>query len=479
MFLKKINKFFQTLTFKIIAWYLFLSTLTLSLFFLISFYFYSQALIENDHKHLSEVFNNYAESIQLHGVETFMNLQDINEIKNFLKTQLKNEEEATEVPTHFVILIDKNLKNSFFYPQKFSHYFAQEEIEKTLMNAKDGWNYIKTKKIDNDVEVLSKHLSPNLILQVGINVSDRDKLLETFIAIFTIILLCSIVFGIISGILFSNQILKPLRNLSRAINKITSGESKQRISAGQSRDELSVLVQQFNLMLDQIEKKDRSMRETLDIISHELRTPMTRFKVMAEYALAKGEDLETTKESIRELIEGVDEILTEFKMIADITTMESGVKNLDLKEISINKLIEEIIDLYGIVAEQKHVEIIFSPKEDIQILVDKRKLRQALANIVDNSIKYSPENKSMIIEVSKLNHTIEIHITDQGIGIAAHEIPLIFNRLYRGENSRHEKGMGLGLSLANLIVAAHEGKIEVISELGRGTTFIVSLPVAR
>jgi signal transduction histidine kinase len=303
-------------------------------------------------------------------------------------------------------------------------------------------------------------------------------LLDTFVAIFTIILLCSILFGIISGILFSNQILKPLRNLSNAINKITSGESKERISAGQSKDELSVLIQQFNLMLDQIDKKDRSMRETLDIVSHELRTPMTRFKVMAEYALSKGEDLETTKDSIRELIEGADEILAEFKMIADITTMESGIKKLDLKEISINKLVEEVIDLYGIVADQKHVEIIFSPKEDIHLLVDHRKLRQALANIVDNSIKYSPENKSIIIEVAKINHATEIHITDQGIGIATHEIPLIFNRLYRGENSRHEKGMGLGLSLANLIVAAHAGKIEVISQLGRGTTFIISLPMS-
>lgn len=479
MFLKKISKFFRTLTFKITAWYLFLSTLTLTLFFSISFYFYSQTLIKNDHKHLNEVFNNYAESIQLHGVETFMNLQDINEIKMFLKTQLQKEEEHIEVPTHFVVLIDKQQKTSFFYPQKFSRYFAEDEIENVLMTSQDGWNYIKTKKIDNDVEVLSKHLTPTLILQVGINVSDRDKMLETFITIFTIVLISSIVFGIISGVLFSNQILKPLRNLSLAVNRITSGESKERIQAGHSKDELSVLIQQFNLMLDQIDKKDQSMRETLDIISHELRTPMTRFKVMAEYSLNKSQDVESAKESIHELIEGAEEILTEFKMIADITTMESGIKNLDLKLISINKLIEEIIDLYGIVAEQKQVEIIFMPKDDIQIVVDKRKLRQALANIVDNSIKYSPENKTIIIEVTKNNDALEIHVSDQGIGIAPNDLPLIFKRLYRGENSRSEKGMGLGLSLANLIIAAHDGKIEVLSELGRGTTFIVSLPIAR
>ena len=140
----------------------------------------------------------------------------------------------------------------------------------------------------------------------------------------------------------------------------------------------------------------------------------------------------------------------------------------------------DIIDLYEIVAEQKEISIVIdeaSTKSKLDIYVDRKKIRQALANLIDNAIKYSPEHSEIIVSFYKHNQQAIIKITDQGIGINPQELPHIWKRLYRGENSRAEKGIGLGLSLVKSIVEAHNGSVDVKINTTKGSTFIIRLPV--
>ena len=178
-------------------------------------------------------------------------------------------------------------------------------------------------------------------------------------------------------------------------------------------------------------------------------------------------------------VEGIDEILTEFKMMTDITEVESGLQNLKKENVDLHSVCQDVIDLYEIVAEQKEIQLILdTPKSrgPFNIYVDRKKIRQALANLLDNAIKYSPENTQISLSYYKHNQQAIIRVTDQGIGINPEDQVLIWKRLYRGENSRHQKGIGLGLSLVKSIIEAHNGSVGVEIAEKQGSSFILRLP---
>jgi signal transduction histidine kinase len=152
---------------------------------------------------------------------------------------------------------------------------------------------------------------------------------------------------------------------------------------------------------------------------------------------------------------------------------------LKIEQVNLRAICQDIIDLYEIVAEQKEIQIILdspSANDQITIFIDRKKIRQALANLVDNAIKYSPENTKIHISYYKHNRQAIIQIQDQGIGINLEELPHIWKRLFRGEKGRTEKGIGLGLSLVKSIVEAHNGSVIVETREGNGSNFIIRLP---
>jgi signal transduction histidine kinase len=135
------------------------------------------------------------------------------------------------------------------------------------------------------------------------------------------------------------------------------------------------------------------------------------------------------------------------------------------------------VDLYEIVAEQKEIHISLESNDPLFIFADRKKLRQAIGNLVDNAIKYSPPGTTITLHLNKLSKNAFIKISDQGVGISDEEKPLIWKRLYRGQKSRHEKGIGLGLSLVKSIIEAHTGSINVEDNLPKGTSFQICLPI--
>lgn len=466
MFLKKIKIFFKEVGVKITLWYLALMMLTLSCVFYLFYFLYSQSLLNADRKIMLEKFKIY-EGVYLEGG------------KNFLDKYIKSNSFYDSKNDFFVRISDQQAKTIYFYPPLPSKIYNLEEIENGLKsNGKlnhDKWIYIKTLRNEDDIEVLSLGLKNGEILQVGLRVNDRDELLDRFEELYSIILIVTICLGGFGGFFLSNRILKPVRILIETLQKINRGSDKLRLPKNENTDELATLTNQFNIMLDHVEKTNESMRTTLDIVAHEMRTPLTSFRAMAEVALTKPQDQEKMKEVIQDLIEGVDEILSEFKIMMEITEMELGVKNLNLEMTNINRICHEVIDLYEMVAEQKEIKLDLISQVSLNVLCDHRKIRQALANLLDNAIKYSPPNTTIKIKYFERKHDIYLQVIDQGRGIPEDEIPLIFKRLYRAENSRNEIGIGLGLSLVKSIMLAHKGRVEVVSTLGMETIFSLIL----
>jgi signal transduction histidine kinase len=204
---------------------------------------------------------------------------------------------------------------------------------------------------------------------------------------------------------------------------------------------------------------------------------MTRLRGTAEVALQSEQSTEVLREALSDCIEESDRILIMINTLMDVSEAESGAMKLDPENMNITPLIDDVVELYGYVAEEKGVSINTGFPDELYLTADRNWMRQVLANLLDNAIKYTPTGGRIDIEACRREQEVSITVKDTGVGILPEELDKIWDRLYRGDKSRSQRGLGLGLSLVKAIVGAHRGHVEVYSEPGAGSVFTVNLPL--
>jgi signal transduction histidine kinase len=321
-------------------------------------------------------------------------------------------------------------------------------------------------------------LQLGLYLQVGRSTAESRQVLSHFRNTVLKIILPAIVLSLIVGWLTTRSAVRPLRSLIDTLRRIvTTGDLKQRVPAHTQRGELGELTTLFNRLLDQNEKLIQVSRETLDNVAHDLRTPMTHLRNATERALlAPDADAETLREALADCSEESDRMMQMLDLLMDMAEADTGQMALRKEPVSLSELAEEVIEFYDFVAEEHGIELKNDVPADLSVEVDHLRLRQCLINLIDNALKYSPKNTVITLAGAKGENEILFRISDQGIGITAEELPRIWERLYRGEQSRSTSGLGLGLSFVKTIVAAHGGTVDVQTQLNEGSTFTLHLP---
>jgi signal transduction histidine kinase len=232
-------------------------------------------------------------------------------------------------------------------------------------------------------------------------------------------------------------------------------------------------------MLERIQSLIAEMKEVTDNIAHDLRSPITRIRGLAEITLISEKDIDAYQNMAASTVEECDRLLRMINMMLEISETEAGVSTLNRSDVNVSGLIEEACDLYQPLAEDRGINIEVNVPTRCQLFGDKGKLQRVLSNLLDNAIKYTTPGGKIIVSSEEVDKKVIISIHDTGIGISEDEISRIFERFYRGDKSRSIPGAGLGLSLVQAIVRSHGGEIKVSSSSGVGSTFTVSLPFAK
>jgi signal transduction histidine kinase len=291
-----------------------------------------------------------------------------------------------------------------------------------------------------------------------------------------VIFACGLASAIVGAFVITRRALRPVGDLARTTQGILeSGDLALRVPTRGSADDLDQLTELFNRMLARNEVLVRAMTESLANVAHDLRTPLTRLRAGAELALRAPDDSARAAEALAETIEQSDRVLGMLTMLMDIAGAETGVMPLVKQAEDLAGIARDAVELYDIVAADRGVVVTTKLAVDVLVVVDRRRVLQACANLVDNAIKYTPAGGRVEVSVTTDGAWGIVAVADTGAGIDAEDAPRVWDRLFRADRSRVQPGLGLGLSLVKAVVEAHGGEVRLESEVGVGSTFVIRL----
>jgi heavy metal sensor kinase len=321
---------------------------------------------------------------------------------------------------------------------------------------------------------------PIYVVQVATHLRFVRKSLSHFkgnmLAAFPIIL----VLGSLGGWILARRSLSPIGYIASKARSITSNNLDERLATRGTDDEMDDLIRTINEMIARLESSFKRISEFTADASHELKTPICALKGEAEVLLSKKRPLEEYQEGLAHFIDRFDQLNRMINDLILLSKFDSSQVELNMASLRLDLLVQDMGNLFRILAEQKGIDLQMGKGQEVTIMGDKVRLQQLFTNLIDNAIKYTPEG-SIRITVERDGENAVVQVVDTGIGIPREEQEKIFKRFYRVDKSRSKEsgGVGLGLSIAEWIAHAHRGRIEVESELNQGSTFTVYFPLPK
>jgi signal transduction histidine kinase len=455
------NRFYKRVGFRLTLWYSALFIVSSIALSVVSYGYLSSSLRDN-RKVIQSKLEQLVALDQQGGLAA---IQDDPAVKR--QTRRRN--------AFFVRILDGKNKVVFLSNPRLWNEFELESLDTQSVHG--AWQYVPSRKDGDVLELTSARLGNGFLAQVGKPLEDRSEILEHYRDTIISVISGMVFIGLAGGAFLAFRALRPVRNLIQTTKSIvTTGRIDARVPVSGSGDEFDELIQLFNQMLERIEALIKAMKEALDNVAHDLRSPLARLRGVAEMTLqAEAHDVQY-REALAGCIEESDRIQKLLDSLMDISEAETGTMRLQLERVAVLDAIDEVVDLYQYVAEDKNVSIAVACEKNVVISADRNRFIQVLANLLDNAIKYSLPGGQVSIKVGREDHRTTIAFEDKGIGVAPEESDKIWDRLYRGDKSRSQPGLGLGLSLVRAVMHAHNGQVDVQSSPDQGSVFTISFP---
>ncbi len=265
----------------------------------------------------------------------------------------------------------------------------------------------------------------------------------------------ALVLALTGGLFVTGRMLSRVDQVSRTARQIMDGDLSRRMEKSGSGDEFDHLADSLNAMLDRIERLMIGMRLSTDSIAHDLRSPLTRLKSRIELALRNPPDVDRDREALANVLSQTDAALAVFDSLLRIATAEAGMDAVDFKSIDLAALAQDVTELYRPLAEEKGIELELSAEPPAEIRGQHELMAQAIANVLDNAVKFTPAGGRISVVVRHRNGAVVLTVADSGPGIPRADRQKVLERFVKLEGSRAGPGTGLGLSLVAAVAKLH------------------------
>jgi heavy metal sensor kinase len=465
MLLEKLHRLRRTLAFRLTLWYATIFTASSLLAF---FFFYLQ---------IASILRERTDEELLDDIQEFSVLfgeKGIEEVKRTMILEAKNDGEK-DIFYRLLSFDGKNLGSSelFSWGELSINRPALQELAR---NPKPVFETLRIEGRRHQARTIYGPLGPDTILQIGLSLEDNDEFLAEFRQIFgaTIALVMGLA-GLL-GWFMAKRALANVEEITRTARAISASDLEQRVPVKGQAEEIDRLATTFNNMLDRIQALITETKEMTENIAHDLRSPITRIRGMAEMALTAGKAIDDYEAAAASTIEDCDRLLDMINTMLYISQTEATAGKLATDEVDVTRMVRHACELFQLVAEDKGVTLVVEIGSEVKVQGVLQGLQRMLANLIDNALNYTPSPGTVTVSVKGDEKSGIIAVSDTGIGIPQEDLPHIFRRFYRCDRSRSRPGTGLGLTLVEAIVHAHRGQIAVTSTPNVGTTFSITLP---
>ena len=462
--LKKILNFPRTLALRLTLWYAIIFSFS-SFCGFVAFYLMTVSVIygRTDQSLLNDM-NEFQSLMALKGLDS-------------VKVNMVLEATSEGLETMFLRLLSENGEELAVTDiSSWGKINIDKAALKEISSGNSSYVFATLQPSDHDYKtrILYAPIGNGKFLQMGSSLKDDELFLAVLREKFGFISAIIMFFAIISAWFMAKRALMGVEEVTHTAEEITKGDIRQRVLLKDRGEEINRLSTTFNHMLDRISTLLNSMRDMTDNVAHDLRSPITKIRGIAEMALISGRSIDDYVNMAANTVEECDRLLSMINTMLDITEIEGGAGKLKVGNINIARMAQEACELFQPIAEDNGITLLCTAPENSYVIGDLQKLQRMIANILDNALKFTPQGGSVNVAVNGNEKEAVISIQDTGMGICKDDLPNIFKRFYRCDRSRSQTGSGLGLSLSLAIAKAHNGDITVTSS-SEGTTFTISI----
>ena len=460
MFLRKLHNFKNSLLFRLTILYAVAFTVLCAIGFLIFYYRIYAVTMEGLDLELLDKTRKYADLTKEAGLEGVL-------------PEIADEAESEDPKEDFYRLFNFNGDILFTTDMSFWGTIDKKDILLKMQN--EGLSYAIQNQAfeerDDKARMITAIIGPDSVLQIGESFEEVDEQLDVFFKLFSILVISLIIVSAIIGWLLARRATIDMQEVTETAEEISCGSYDRRVQVKGRYKEIERLSATFNRMLDRIQSLLNSMKEINDNIAHDLRSPLARIRGIAEMSLLKEKSIDAYKDMAASTIEECDTLIGMINTMLDITEAEAGVNGVKAEEFELVTLIREACELFRPITEEKKINLKTDLPESLTFKSDRKKMQRIVMNLLENAVKYTPEDGTIAVSAAAQNGEIRIEFEDTGMGISESDLPHIFKRFYRCDRSRSKGGVGLGLSLAKAYTESINGTIQVESTLNQGSRF--------